>query len=255
LTLDHLLQFEPALIGLVLFGLALGVWLALRVVRLLDRRARQRRAVRAQLAERQAEQLLQSSGYEVLGRQVRRSWSVLVDGRELGFELIADYVVRAGGQDWVAEVKTGERALDLRHAPTRRQLLEYREAFGATGVLLVDAEGRRVQRVLFRDAEPGTRARRGRRKALLLGFSLGAAAGALLALTWFWTARALALPPWWSFEALQPQLRDLVADQAEAKQRDTGQERQHGGDRDALAIEQIGDGPEAAADHEKERQR
>jgi hypothetical protein len=252
MTGPDLLQFEPALIGLVLFGLAVGVWLTLRVRRLLDRRARQQRAVRAQLAERQAEQLLQSSGYEVLGRQVRRSWSVLVDGRELCFDLIADYVVRAGGQRWVAEVKTGERSLDLRHAPTRRQLLEYREAFGATGVLLVDAEGRRVQRVCFRDSEAGRQAWRGRRKGPLLCFSLGAAAGALLALVWFWIARAVALPPW-SLEPLQPQLRHLIADQAEPKQRDTGQERQHRGDRDALAIQQIGDGPEAAPDHEKER--
>ena len=53
------------------------------------------------------------------------------------------------GKTCVAEVKTGERALDLRHGPTRRQLLEYQQAFGVEGVLLVDAEGGSVSCVSF----------------------------------------------------------------------------------------------------------
>jgi len=69
----------------------------------------------------------------------------------VSFDLIADYLVEAGGKPWVAEVKTGDRALSLRHGPTRQQLLEYRHAFGVEGVLLVDAEAEQVQRIEFRE--------------------------------------------------------------------------------------------------------
>jgi hypothetical protein len=109
-----------------------------------------------------------------LGRQVRRVWSVLADGQEVSFDLIADYLVEAAGAAWVAEVKTGERALSLLHGPTRRQLLEYRHAFGVQGVLLVDAEAQRVRRIQFREPAPRAQASR----ALLwlaLGLMLGVA--------------------------------------------------------------------------------
>jgi len=83
--------------------------------------------------------------------------------------------VEAAGVAWVAEVKTGERALSLLHGPTRRQLLEYRHAFGVEGVLLVDAEAQRVRRIQFREPAP----RAGAARALLwlgvgclLGFAL-----------------------------------------------------------------------------------
>ena len=59
------------------------------------------------------------------------------DGRTL---LRADLLVTRNGRRYVAEVKTGRTAPRLDCAATRRQLLEYRIAFGVDGVLLVDAE-------------------------------------------------------------------------------------------------------------------
>ncbi len=147
------LRIGPESLTLALAVAAISVWWTLQIARWLGTRSRKRRAARAGRAERDAARVLTSLGYEVLGRQVRRTWSVLVDGRELGFELIADYLVRRDHEQWVAEVKTGARSLDLRHAPTRRQLLEYREAFGVNGVLLVDAEGNQIQRVHFLRSE------------------------------------------------------------------------------------------------------
>jgi HAMP domain-containing protein len=134
---------------LVLVFVVLGGWCALALRRWLERRSRRRRSARAQRAERDAAALLEASGFLVLGRQRRQRWALDVDGRALEFTLVADYLVERGGRRWVAEVKTGERALDLRHGPTRRQLLEYQQAFGVDGVLLVDAEGQRLQRVSF----------------------------------------------------------------------------------------------------------
>jgi hypothetical protein len=163
-------------LGLVVLAtLAATLWLK----RWSDRRARRRRAARAQRAERDAAGLLEARGFEVLGSQVRQSWSLMADSEELQFTLVADYVVERQGRRWVAEVKTGERALDLRHGPTRRQLLEYRQAFAVEGVLLVDAEGRSVQRVHFRDARAPGGARR------LVAFGVGLISGLSLAGYWF----------------------------------------------------------------------
>ena len=128
---------------------AVSVWLASRLRRWSLRRSLQRRAARAQRAERRAAGLLEARGFEVLGRQVRRTWTLSADGEEVPFTLIADYLVQGRGRRWVAEVKTGEWALDLRHGPTRRQLLEYRQAFDVEGVLLVDAEGQTLRSVEF----------------------------------------------------------------------------------------------------------
>jgi hypothetical protein len=159
-----------------------SLWLAARLRRWWERRARVRRAARAQAAERDAVGVLGDSGFRVIGRQVRQSWGVVADGDAVSFTLIADYLVERDGQRWVAEVKTGERALDLRHGPTRRQLLEYREAFGADGVLLVDAEGRRLRDVRFFGME---RARAGGQRRFALGVAagigIGVALGVLLA--------------------------------------------------------------------------
>lgn len=167
--------------GVWLLGVLLafaGGWLALRLKRAIERRARKRRAARAQHAEREAAGLLEARGFRVLGRQVRQSWGLIADGQELRFTLIADYLVQRHGQRWVAEVKTGERALDLRHGPTRRQLLEYRAAFAVAGVLLVDAEGQTLRRVHFPDSgqRPPT--------ARLLVFGAGLVVGSACAAYW-----------------------------------------------------------------------
>jgi hypothetical protein len=162
----------PGALAVALLVALASVWLTLRVRRSLARRSKQLRAQRAQRAERDAARLLEARGFRVLGRQVRRSWGVRADGEDVEFTLIADYLVEERGRRWVAEVKTGERALDLRHGPTRRQLLEYREAFGVQGVLLVDAEGRALQSVHFREREPAGSRGPGVARPMLFGCGL-----------------------------------------------------------------------------------
>ena len=181
---------ESAWLVAALAAIAASVWLAARLRRWVDRRARVRRAARAQAAERDALGLLDASGFRVVGRQVRQSWGVVADRDEVRFTLIADYLVEREGKRWVAEVKTGERALDLRHGPTRRQLLEYREAFGADGVLLVDPEGWRVRSVRFFGAAP--RGREGVGRRLVIGVVVGVGVGMGLG---GWLARRVPAPP------------------------------------------------------------
>lgn len=130
---------------LCVLALAIGLWLA----RVLRGSASQRRNAIAQSGEREAELLLRDAGYRVVERQARARWSILVDDEPVEFEVRADLVVSRGARRFVAEVKTGERAPDLRHGPTRRQLLEYALVFGADEVLLVDVPAGQVRRVVF----------------------------------------------------------------------------------------------------------
>lgn len=152
-------------------------WLTVRFIRLRDRQARVRRAARAARAERAARGVLEHAGFRVRGEQVRKSWALSADGERVRFELVADYVVERDGRAWVAEVKTGERALDLRFGPTRRQLLEYREAFGVEGVLLVDAEANSLREIHFHAPE-----RVSSRSAAILWFLAGAGVAGVVAI-------------------------------------------------------------------------
>src|SRR5262249_25161346 len=79
---------------------------------------------------------------------------------------------RAGGAA-VARGRRGAGRREVAARATRRQLLEYRCAFGVDGVLLVDAEARRVQPVEFALPRPPAPAR-----ALVGAFAAGVLVGA-----------------------------------------------------------------------------
>ena len=141
-------------------------------------RARVRRAMDGEM---RAEPMLRRAGYEVLERQVRTRWTVYADGEPLEVGLRADLLVQRAGRRYVAEVKTGKLAPRLDHAPTRRQLLEYRVAFGVDGVLLVDAEAGDVKVVELGEREGARGARRGAGLAVVLAvFVAGVAAGVVV---------------------------------------------------------------------------
>lgn len=150
-TIDSIVSGNALLIWVASLFVALVIlWLAVRSLQgRWGRARRRRRARRAQKAEVRASLILQKAGYRIIAEQVRIQWPLRVNGESVSFTLIADYVVSKWGQRWVAEVKTGERSLDLHHGPTRRQMLEYSVAYAARGVLLVDAERGRVRRVCF----------------------------------------------------------------------------------------------------------
>lgn len=126
------------------FALALLWALAMAAGRWRAKAARQRRFVRAREGEREAAGLLEAGGFAIEGAQVVTHYDAIVDGVASRIELRADYLVTKHGRRYVAEVKTGRLAPRIETASTRRQLLEYRHAFDVDGVLLVDADGRRV---------------------------------------------------------------------------------------------------------------
>lgn len=110
---------------------------------------RRRRWSRARVAESDAPRILAEFGYEVLGTQVRGEYTLTIDRAPVSVSLRADFIVARQGQQYVAEVKSGRMAPLLSTSATRRQLLEYLVAFPVDGVLLVDAEKRRIHEVRF----------------------------------------------------------------------------------------------------------
>lgn len=165
----RLVALGVALIVGALFGFA---WLRSSKTRRARRRAR-----RAAQGERDAERLLELEGFVIVGRQVERVLRVEVDGFPTEAGLRCDFVVRRGGALYVAEVKTGAVAPRIDHAPTRRQLLEYRLAFDVEGVLLVDPEAGRIRDVVF----PALAARSSSRARALVAYALAALFGAAVA--------------------------------------------------------------------------
>ncbi|MFT5430570.1 MAG: Holliday junction resolvase-like predicted endonuclease [Myxococcota bacterium] len=102
--------------------------------------------------EKIAKKLLKSAGYTVRSGRSGRS-HVIVDGERLEFPLHCDLIAERRGRRFLVEVKTGRRrspTLDT----TRRQLLEYWLSFDTDGVLLVDAEERRIQTIHFDYSRP-----------------------------------------------------------------------------------------------------
>jgi hypothetical protein len=138
-------------------------------------------SARASAGEALAEKLLAKAGYRVEARQATQRWAVRVDGAPHEVTLRADFVVARRGRRYVAEVKTGQDAPEIAAPATRRQLLEYRCAFGVDGVLLVDAEARKVHAVDFALPTPPS-SLRAVFVALVAGALLGAALVVALAL-------------------------------------------------------------------------
>jgi hypothetical protein len=153
-----------------LVAVFLAGFLASRFVfeRLRSHRTRARLA-RAKRGERRAAVLLQRLGYRIEGREVVAEYAVRVGSASRTVCLRADYVVSRASRRFVAEVKTGQAA-DIEVSSTRRQLLEYERAFAVDGVLLVDPENERIDRVDFR-----FRRERVILRVAILAFALGLA--------------------------------------------------------------------------------
>ena len=133
-------------------GLSVGLALGARLMDLVRTRREQSlaraRNARGRRGEERAAQLLTAAGYEIVSRQQRASYAVREDGATRRVSLSFDFVVERAGKRSVAEVKTGA-GTQLKHADTRRQLLEYQLASECEQVLLVDPELERICLVSF----------------------------------------------------------------------------------------------------------
>ena len=134
-----------------------------------------RRFARGAEAEREALHLARQSGFRVLATQVAGTATIVVDGQPLESPIRADMLLSRWGRRYIGEVKSGRQAPDPTDRNTRRQLLEYSQAFEADGLLLFDMQAHRIRRI---DFPRGPRGRGWARVAL--GLVVGLAAGWLL---------------------------------------------------------------------------
>mgnify|MGYP006283740325 CR=1 FL=1 len=145
---------EPSWFLVAGLSLAFLLWrLGVHLRGFFDSQRRQQRLDRAMRAEEAGERLLERAGWSLVDTQVTRDWTIHVDEHELSVQLRADAIVERRGERCVAEFKSGLSAPQLKNSATRRQLLEYRLAYGVNAeidaVLLVDIEAGRIRRLAF----------------------------------------------------------------------------------------------------------
>ena len=127
-------------------ALLLAIW---ALGRALSRARLKRRFSVAARAERDAVTLAERAGYRVLGAQVPGRVTIHVDGRPETLDLRADLLLARRGRRYVGEVKSGDVVTSPTHSATRRQLLEYSQAFPVDGILLFDMAKKRIHEVRF----------------------------------------------------------------------------------------------------------
>lgn len=138
----------------ILVGLAVGAALMFWVQLQRERWLARSRNARGRRGEDQAVRLLTAAGYVIVARQQRAAYALRSGANAMQVKLSFDFVVEKDGKTCVAEVKTGALGPQLKHADTRRQLLEYQLASGASEVLLVDPEREQISQVSFPIAPP-----------------------------------------------------------------------------------------------------
>jgi len=100
-------------------------------------------------SEREVEGILDRAGFEILGKQIRKTVITKINGKDhFGF-VEADYIVGKGRSKYVVVVKTGEGIADPNEPVMRRRLVEVDGIFSPDGLLLVDADRGEVHRVSF----------------------------------------------------------------------------------------------------------
>ena len=100
-------------------------------------------------SERDAEALLQRTGYQIVGRQERRTIMTNVNGKDRFGYLEADYIVTKRNRRFVVLVKTGEGISDPNEPSLRRRLLEYDHVFSPDALLFIDLDNGQIYRVFF----------------------------------------------------------------------------------------------------------
>lgn len=107
------------------------------------------RIERGHQKEVEARIFLKKHGYKIVAEQTEYKHDLVVDGQLLSPPMRIDYMVEKNGKRYIVEVKSGEKATSMWHAPTRRQILEYVLVIPADGVFLLDMEREILSQVIF----------------------------------------------------------------------------------------------------------
>jgi len=163
-------------VGVLLFALLIAGPSSWRTYR--RRRNRRRALAHGRKMETQAAKMLRRWGYRILDRHPRAEARWWVDGQLMTAVVEVDYLVKRRRRKYAVEVKTGKSA-DPSHRSTRRQLLEYAKTYAVDGLLLLDADLKRLYQVRF---DPKTERFPWRAFGLGIGLGISVSLGLWIAL-------------------------------------------------------------------------
>lgn len=118
-----------------------------------NKRTARKRMERGKAKEIEAADLLRKWGYKIVSQQEEYSHEFIVGGMLTTALIKVDYIVRRRRKTYVVEVKTGDKATGMNHAPTRRQILEYSLIVPCDGVFLLDMEAEIMSQIIFPEIE------------------------------------------------------------------------------------------------------
>ncbi len=134
---------------IALLGAIVGAFLFRWITRFLLKLKLKTRFDRASLGEKEAEDLLEEWGYTIEETQATSKLSMWINGEEFSYLVRPDAFAVKEDKRYLVEVKTGKQATNPKNTSTRRQLLEYFHGFDVEGVLLIDADLKKIHQIHF----------------------------------------------------------------------------------------------------------
>jgi len=100
-------------------------------------------------SEAEVEKLLAANGYKIVEKRKKAPIITYVDDKAfLGFVLV-NYIVKKDSRTFAAEIKTPEES-DPTESNLRRKLLELGFAAKADGIILLDLDQKKIQKISFK---------------------------------------------------------------------------------------------------------
>jgi hypothetical protein len=140
------------MIYVILTSVLIGIVLGLLLFYLLSRRGIRKNSLPVQEAafsERDAENLLRKSGYQIMGKKQKETIITRVNDKERFGYLEVDYLVRKDRKKYAVLVHLGEGSSDPNEPVLRRRLIECDRAFSPEGMLVLDLNRGEIHRVKF----------------------------------------------------------------------------------------------------------
>lgn len=186
--------------ALFIFSVVLGTLIVLLAHRFWRRWSLMRRFQRGHEGEKVAEKLLVRQGYEMVATQKKMTMQIIINGRQMEYEVRPDALVRKEGNLYLVEVKTGGTATDPLYSHTRRQLFEYYHGLPVDGVLLVNPEKKRIDDIRFATERTPAVIYQTSKHGLIIAWAF--TAFVLLGAIWYvWSQEAPFFRAYWALQA------------------------------------------------------
>ncbi|MDK2901428.1 hypothetical protein H0A61_02448 [Koleobacter methoxysyntrophicus] len=166
-------------IDFLIIGCIVGAIFITLMKKWFNRRIIIKRIEKAKRGEKDAIKLLKAQGFKILNVQERKPLTTYINGKPYTNYVQVDIIAEKRKKKYIAEVKTGTRAVQTTNPNTRRQLLEYYLVYKPEGILLLDMSNKKINEVHFDIIKPFNKATIEMIKILIV-FIAGLIAGAII---------------------------------------------------------------------------